>query len=29
MNRDYSWKNSAKEYISLYEKAVKKRTWDK
>jgi len=25
MNRDYSWKNSAKEYISLYEKAVKKR----
>ncbi len=25
MNRDYSWQNSAKEYIVLYEKAVKKR----
>lgn len=25
MNRDYSWKNSAKEYVKLYEKAVKKR----
>ncbi len=25
MNRDYSWKNSAKEYIDLYEKAIKKR----
>jgi len=25
MNRDYSWKNSAKEYMALYERAVKKR----
>ena len=25
MNRDYSWENSAKEYMSLYEKAIKKR----
>lgn len=25
MNRDYSWKNSAKEYLTLYERAVKKR----
>jgi starch synthase len=26
MSRDYSWKNSAKEYMNLYEKAVKKRS---
>jgi starch synthase len=25
MNRDYSWENSAKEYMALYEKAKKKR----
>jgi starch synthase len=25
MNRNYSWESSAKEYIDLYEKAVKKR----
>jgi starch synthase len=25
MNRDYSWKNSAKEYKALYEKAITKR----
>lgn len=25
MNRDYSWENSAKEYVALYKKAIKKR----